>query len=755
VNRRQKIIVSVTGIFIVLLILIGLTYGYFLTRITGNSNPNSISVTTANLELVYGDGTTALLTSNTPIEPGKFTSSKDFTVTNNGNALTDYAVTLEDFSITYASDTVIDGETVTAGTVTKMVYPEDMEMTITCTIESDDETRDGTACGNVDGTLPTENSIIYTNSIEVDDIHNYVLTLTYVDSGIDQSADMNKSIQGKIDIIDPKSTIDLEGSVATYQTGDYVEINSTPIKSEIVDGNYKLIGVEPGSHTLYVKYKDANGDIQTRGSQTLTINKGNEASVSGTKITFTDASRTATVDVNSSYEITVDETVKSSLRDAIISNSMSNKNGTTFVSESLSGIATSISGKNYDTTISESTDIISSVSSASEYYWTYADDYIVDEKNGFTLIGVHTCKYSECFANLTGKYLVSNSQYTVGDSINSTMSTTGLTEIYKVTTAGTSATSSVSLTKYSISTLVDIEEKTLLTTQDDLGISFYYRGDVTDNYVNFAGMCWRIVRIEGDGSIKLLLEDQYTTCNDIEDTDGSGTTDYAYTGNWNIGRSVFGYKYDNKTDTYRLNYLNYVGGVADKFEEFQTSKLSDVIDKLKPGNWCYDDLMYEDKAGLVPLLDPSNHYILSKSFYYGSDTRLNNKRKATLKCEGTTMEKYRTNNDMYVGTLTADEVVFAGGKIDSSNSDYYLINDYQKNNVKFFWTISPSSFLGMYSLVSVISYDGRISITNVYDGVKDIRPAVSINSGSVITGGDGTLESPYVIGWLMDTFYLG
>ena len=55
-NRRQKIIVSVTGIFIVLLLLVGLTYAYFLTRITGNTNDKSISVKTANLALVYGDG---------------------------------------------------------------------------------------------------------------------------------------------------------------------------------------------------------------------------------------------------------------------------------------------------------------------------------------------------------------------------------------------------------------------------------------------------------------------------------------------------------------------------------------------------------------------------------------------------------------------------------------------------------------------------------------------------------------------------
>jgi len=310
-NRRQKIIVSVTGIFIVLLVLLGLTYAYFLTRITGNGNPTSISVSTANLELVYGDGTVNIISSPTPIEPGKFEASKDFTVTNNGDVLTEYAVTLEDFSITYANDTVIDGVSVASGTVTKMEYPEDMKMEITCTIESDDEIRNGRKCGSKDGTLPTENSILLTNSIEVDDIHKYVLTLTYIDSGIDQSKDMNKTIKGKIDIIDPKSTIDLTGTVATYQTGDYVEINSTPIKSEIVDGKYKIIGVEPGNHTLHVKYKDENGEVQTRGSQSLIIKKGTEASVSGNTITFSEDSIEAIVDIGVNYELIINETLKS------------------------------------------------------------------------------------------------------------------------------------------------------------------------------------------------------------------------------------------------------------------------------------------------------------------------------------------------------------------------------------------------------------------------------------------------------------
>ena len=77
-NRRQKIIVTVTGIFLVLLLLVGLTYAYFLTKITGNTNDKSISVKTANLALVYGDGNGII--SGINILPDTVLEEKTFTV---------------------------------------------------------------------------------------------------------------------------------------------------------------------------------------------------------------------------------------------------------------------------------------------------------------------------------------------------------------------------------------------------------------------------------------------------------------------------------------------------------------------------------------------------------------------------------------------------------------------------------------------------------------------------------------------------
>ena len=38
------------------------------------------------------------------------------------------------------------------------------------------------------------------------------------------------------------------------------------------------------------------------------------------------------------------------------------------------------------------------------------------------------------------------------------------------------------------------------------GYSYYWRGAVTNSYVKFAGKCWRIVRINGDGSMRLIYD---------------------------------------------------------------------------------------------------------------------------------------------------------------------------------------------------------------------------------------------------------
>ena len=286
-------------------------------------------------------------------------------------------------------------------------------------------------------------------------------------------------------------------------------------------------------------------------------------------------------------------------------------------------------------------------------------------------------------------------------------------------------------------------ERILTYTMDDYGTSYYYRGNVEDNYVNYAGMCWRIVRIEGDGSVKLLLEDRYEQCNDKEGQDLNNNGTY-FTGNWSGGEDdyyVFGY------DNNRADFINYEGGLADSFKTFQTSKLTSTdIEKLKVDEWCFDHNVTSTNEYCYDWDEDGVDDKCYTDEYYGAYTRIYTNKKPLLSCSGTKLTEFKDETDMYVGTLTADEMSFAGA-YSSTNYNYYLMNKYAKDNILYWWSLSPGYFNGEYGNDSafLLSFDGYLSGDGSVSDDSYSRPAVSLKSGSVITEGVGTLENPYVI----------
>ena len=64
-------------------------------------------------------------------------------------------------------------------------------------------------------------------------------------------------------------------------------------------------------------------------------------------------------------------------------------------------------------------------------------------------------------------------------------------------------------------------ENGFFKSTDDLGTSYFYRGKASNNYVNFAGFTWRVVRINGDGSIRLILDGT------LDQVKRDGETNYA------------------------------------------------------------------------------------------------------------------------------------------------------------------------------------------------------------------------------------
>lgn len=293
---------------------------------------------------------------------------------------------------------------------------------------------------------------------------------------------------------------------------------------------------------------------------------------------------------------------------------------------------------------------------------------------------------------------------------------------------------------------------------DDLGNSWYFRGASTSNYVNFAGMCWRIVRIKGDGSTKLILEDQYTECDDTISKD-KNSDGVVYTGSWNIpasnGTEV---TIDPSTnEPYRkgrfggtatdFNYLepSYLPekSMVNAFKYFQrilSTKINNLYDGkniselLKSGNWCYNDNGTVDSNG---------------NTYYDTYLRLESYNSLTLKCNGTILNKFSDNSDMYIGTINVDEMMYAGGN-SQPNDSYYLMNSYQKDNALTFWLLSPSvKYYGFSSAYAVLEtgtlhemhYQGILNVSMQ----RSFRPSIILRTNIETDSGDGSKDNPYNI----------
>ena len=294
------------------------------------------------------------------------------------------------------------------------------------------------------------------------------------------------------------------------------------------------------------------------------------------------------------------------------------------------------------------------------------------------------------------------------------------------------------------------DEKILGVTQDDNGDTYYFRGNVSDNYVNFAGLCWRIVRIDENGSVKLILEDYDQECNSKDD---SGN--YDMDGNWSDGNNIY---FDSPN--HKLNFINFSGGEADSLKTFQSilsTKISDkyenktITDYLTIEEWCYDDTVgktegwgFDDDFKKV-YTEKEATYQWFVDEYYGTNIRIEINKEPSLKCTGTKITKFSDDSYMYVGTLTADEVSFAGSH-SSTNNDYYLKNNYSKSNALEWWTLSPSHYFDSNGDVYQYNVDSNGSLNKnlVYMG-RLSRPAVLLKPEIMFSEGEGTQKKPYII----------
>ena len=218
-NKIYKVIFSLIGF---ILMLSGVSYAYFVSKVNNNESASTITAEAATLELKFKEGSNQI--NGDGIFPG-WSDIKTFTVKNNSSITLAYKFKIYDL---------------TNNIVTKSIY---YELT-------------GSQGENIPKQLLGTTNRDISGSIIIGPhmTHSYTLTVYYENLDIDQSADKGKTFSFKIGIESAKNYIN------DYQLVEYIESTGT----QYIDTLYK-----PNNNTrVYASYYKTNDNAFIFGSRT-------------------------------------------------------------------------------------------------------------------------------------------------------------------------------------------------------------------------------------------------------------------------------------------------------------------------------------------------------------------------------------------------------------------------------------------------------------------------------------------------------
>ena len=283
----------------------------------------------------------------------------------------------------------------------------------------------------------------------------------------------------------------------------------------------------------------------------------------------------------------------------------------------------------------------------------------------------------------------------------------------------------------------DKSDKGLYQMADDDGISYYYRGSVNNNYVKYAGAYWRIIRINGDGSVRLLY---------------AGTTANASGSGLNIKFAAFNSKRDNPA------YNGYMyGSTLNTSYETTTANENDSNIKKELDNWYKTNILGTSNESVIAdagfcndrsLSSGDGYSTIGSNTNYGPYSRYYQTKQPTLKCPQTndlftlnTGEKGNKALTYPIGLITVDELMLSG------YADGYINKSAYTYSTNTYWTLSPGYFHVSNTAARVFVLSGGgfpFGSTNVTDA-SGVRVVINLSSAAQISRGIGTSSSPYEI----------
>ncbi len=220
--------------------------------------------------------------------------------------------------------------------------------------------------------------------------------------------------------------------------------------------------------------------------------------------------------------------------------------------------------------------------------------------------------------------------------------------------------------------------------------TYYFRGNVANNNVKFAGLDWKVVRVNEDGTVKLVLKDTVNTNN-----------------------KYFTNAYNSELSSYYSN--SNLKALAD---EWYKTNISEYGKYVAYENYCEQARVVQYSSNLTDVK---------------ASMKVKDEYTPTFKCETDT----NGYGNVYtkIALLTYDEMVYAGSASTGGMTDNYLSNESS------YWTMSPAGYnWGGHVWISYTNYFSTSS-TNTYYA---LRPVISLTSETKATG-TGTEQDPYIV----------
>ena len=311
----------------------------------------------------------------------------------------------------------------------------------------------------------------------------------------------------------------------------------------------------------------------------------------------------------------------------------------------------------------------------------------------------------------------------------------------------------------------NMKQNGIYDTVDDYGKSYVFRGEVDNNWVKFGkvnnqDIWWRIIRINGNGTIRLIYAGTGSSA-PVTNTSVTQIGTNAFNSTYGDNRYV-GFMYGSSVDTYEHTHTNTIKStIMSQLETwYGTTNLNTLEAKIDVDTgFCNDRGLsaanhgnYQGPGGGTGTTQTA--YAPWDRLLKSGTTDADTIQRPSLKCANPTRDLFTGQNSKGVttssgtivgnkklknpiGLITSDEVVLAGGFMYQNNNKYWLYTD------QAYWTMSPGYFIDSGAYVFYVYFSGNLNgnlVDNAYFGV---RPVINLSADTTFTG-TGKSGSPFV-----------